>query len=112
MIAITSLPVMGTKRGQRGHSTSRRIGELSRPYQQLMETSKAIIRRFGAGSSENLRDANSFFIDIAEIWENYIQAILTKYLPSDYRVVSPNESDAFVHRTLRGNDSGVLGQAV
>lgn len=69
-----------------------RYTRMSSGYQQLMQTSKAIIRQFGAGSSESLRDETSFLIDIAEMWENYLQAILTKYLPADYRVFSPNES--------------------
>lgn len=69
-----------------------RYTRMSRGYEQLMQTSKAIIRRFGGDGSEVLRADTSFFIDIAEIWENYLQAILTKYLPGDYRVFSPNES--------------------
>jgi len=68
-----------------------RYTRMSNGYRQLMQTSKAVIQRFGAGSSESLRDDTSFFIDIAEIWENYLQAILTKHLPKDYRVFSPNE---------------------
>jgi 5-methylcytosine-specific restriction enzyme subunit McrC len=67
-----------------------RYTKMSSGYSELMQTSKAIIRRFGAGTSETLRSDSSFFIDIAEIWENYLQAILTAYLP-DYRVFSPNE---------------------
>jgi 5-methylcytosine-specific restriction endonuclease McrBC regulatory subunit McrC len=33
----------------------------------------------------------SFFIDMAELWENYLLAVLKRHLP-DYEVVSPNSS--------------------
>jgi 5-methylcytosine-specific restriction endonuclease McrBC regulatory subunit McrC len=67
-----------------------RYTKMSIGYSELMQVSKAVIRRFGAGASEALRSGTSFFIDIAEIWENYLQAILNRHLP-DYHVFSPND---------------------
>lgn len=69
-----------------------RFTRMSEGYRPLMQISKAIIRRFGASTSDALRGTTSFFIDVAELWEKYIQAILAKHLPASYRVISPNET--------------------
>lgn len=67
-----------------------RYTKMSIGYEPLMRTSKAIIRHFGAGQAEKLQAGCSFLVDIAEIWENYLQAILTRHLP-EYSIESPNE---------------------
>jgi len=69
-----------------------RYTRMSEGYRPLMQVGKAIIRRFGASTSAASPGETSFFIDIAEIWENYLQAILTRHLPPIYRVINPNET--------------------
>ena len=69
-----------------------RYTRMSEGYRPLMQVCKAIIRRFGASTSTASPGDASFFIDVSEIWENYLQAILTRYLPSNYRVINPNET--------------------
>jgi 5-methylcytosine-specific restriction endonuclease McrBC regulatory subunit McrC len=68
-----------------------RYTRMSEGYRPLMQISRAIIRRFGATASHAVAGETSFFIDVAEVWENYLQAILTRHLPARYRVISPNE---------------------
>jgi len=69
-----------------------RYTRMSEGYRPLMQISKAIIRRFGAATSLSASGQPSFFVDISEIWENYLHAILTKHLPAPYRVINPNNS--------------------
>ena len=68
-----------------------RFTRMSEGYRPLMQISKALIRRFGA-SAGDASDNTSFFIDVAELWENYLEAILTKHLPAPYRVINPNKT--------------------
>jgi 5-methylcytosine-specific restriction endonuclease McrBC regulatory subunit McrC len=65
---------------------------MSEGYRPLMQVGKAIIRRFGAARSDAAPGESSFFIDVAEIWENYLEAILTRHLPSAYKVINPNRT--------------------
>ena len=69
-----------------------RYTRMSESYRPLMQVSKAIIRRFGASRSDSGLGESSFFIDVAEIWENYLEAILKRYLPPTYRVINPNNT--------------------
>jgi len=60
-------------------------------YRQLMELSKPIIRRSGAGSQNHKFEGLSYFIDISEIWENYLYKIIKSPLEKKgYIVSSPN----------------------
>jgi 5-methylcytosine-specific restriction enzyme subunit McrC len=68
-----------------------RYTRLSEGYKPLMETSKAVIRQFGGNSQGGAQQVPSFFIDMAELWENYLLAVLKRHLPPEYRVTSPNE---------------------
>jgi 5-methylcytosine-specific restriction enzyme subunit McrC len=66
---------------------------LSIGYRPLMQASLAILRRFGGSTLQNAAsETPSYFIDLAELWENYLLAILQRYLPSEYRIWSPNET--------------------
>lgn len=70
-----------------------RYTRLSSGYRPLMQASKAILHRFGAGGSKtSVFESPSYFIDMAELWENYLLAVLRRHLPDGYRVFSPNES--------------------
>ncbi len=70
-----------------------RYTRLSSGYRPLMQASKAILQRFGAGGSKtSIFESPSYFIDMAELWENYLLAVLRRHLPDRYRVFSPNES--------------------
>jgi hypothetical protein len=69
-----------------------RYTRMSEGYRPLMQVGKAIIRRFGASRSDSVLGESSFFIDVAEIWENYLEAILTRHLPPTYRVINPNNT--------------------
>jgi hypothetical protein len=69
-----------------------RFTRMSEGYRPLMQASKAVIRRFGASASGTLVGDTSFFIDLSELWENYLQAMLTAHLPASYKVVSPNDT--------------------
>lgn len=69
-----------------------RYTRLSEGYRSLMQVSKAIIRRFGGGAGNAIGHVPSYFIDMAELWENYLLAILRRHLPGEYQVFSPNEA--------------------
>lgn len=68
-----------------------RYTNMSYGYLQLMQVGKAIIRHLGASRSDLPSGGVSLFIDVSEIWENYIEAVLLSHLPSNYRIVNPNE---------------------
>ena len=68
-----------------------RYTRMSAGYRPLMRMSKAIIHRFGGGGSNTIGQLPSYFIDMAELWENYLLAVLRRHLPAEYRVFSPNE---------------------
>ncbi|GAA5142533.1 hypothetical protein GCM10023213_28670 [Prosthecobacter algae] len=62
-------------------------------YRPLMQASVALLRRFGGGhdrAESLLQDTPSYLIDLAELWENYLLAVLGRYLPARYRIFSPN----------------------
>lgn len=70
-----------------------RYTRLSIGYRPLMQASLALLRRFGGGSSRNAEDMiPSYFIDMAELWENYLLAVLRRHLPEEYRIFSPNDA--------------------
>jgi 5-methylcytosine-specific restriction enzyme subunit McrC len=70
-----------------------RYTRLSIGYRPLMQASQAIMRRFGGCTLQNAAsETPSYFIDLAELWENYLLAILQRHLPSEYRIWSPNET--------------------
>lgn len=60
-------------------------------YRPLMELSRALLQRFSAKHQTQGNQGLSFFIDIAELWENYLYAILVRELPPGYTVHNPNE---------------------
>ncbi len=69
-----------------------RYSKLNEGYRPLMHASRAIIRRFGSGTHGSAEKGPSFFIDIAELWENYLQGVLSARLPPEFRVYSPNDT--------------------
>lgn len=73
--------------------TKIRYTRFSIGYRPLMQASLAILRRFGGGNQQNATsEVPSYFIDMAELWENYLLAVLKRFLPVKYRVYSPNET--------------------
>ena len=69
-----------------------RYTRLSNGYRPLMQASLAILRHFGGSTLQNAEsETPSYFIDLAELWENYLLAILQRHLPSEYHIWSPNE---------------------
>ena len=70
-----------------------RYSKLNKHYRQVMQLSTAIIANHLASSDTNADNNNSFayFIDVAELWENYLLKVLQRKLP-DYEVYSPNET--------------------
>jgi 5-methylcytosine-specific restriction enzyme subunit McrC len=60
-------------------------------YRPLMELSCALLQRYNAKHQTQGNQGISFFIDIAELWENYLYAILVRELPPGYTVHNPNE---------------------
>ncbi len=64
-------------------------------YRLFMEISQALIRHQSvAGDSQvNLKQSVSYFIDIAELWEEYIFETLRRNLPGGYSVTCPNHLD-------------------
>ena len=67
-----------------------RYSKMTEGYRPLMQASRAILRRFGSGVQGVTENGPSFLVDMAELWENYLQSILTERLPEEYRVYSPN----------------------
>jgi hypothetical protein len=67
-------------------------------YSMLMDISAQVIDKVGSSSYEDRGSADgfSFFLDVAELWENYVYRILKKGLPPEFQVVSPNfEGEAY-----------------
>lgn len=64
---------------------------MTKYYKPLMELSKNLITFKNYQNTSNLRQKNSIaiFIDMAEIWENYLYNLLRKNL-SDYEIENPN----------------------
>ena len=78
---------------------------MNEAYRPLMQISRAIIGKLGGveGSSQADPNAMSYFIDIAEIWENYLLSVMRKYLEPEYTVIAPNETggDALFNNGFR-----------
>jgi 5-methylcytosine-specific restriction endonuclease McrBC regulatory subunit McrC len=72
--------------------TKIRYSKLNKHYRPVMQLSKAIFSNHMAASNPNTLSNNSFayFIDISELWENYLLKVLQRNL-SEYEVYSPNE---------------------
>ena len=62
------------------------------PYRAVMNLSKLILRGYGAGEVEGAGKGPAYFVDVAEIWENYLLSVFQKRI-SEYRFVSPNEQN-------------------
>lgn len=60
------------------------------PYRAVMNLSKLILRGYGAGEVEGAGRGPAYFVDVAEIWENYLLTAFQKWMP-EYRFESPNE---------------------
>lgn len=60
------------------------------PYRPVMNLSKLILRGYGAGEVEGAGRGPAYFVDVAEIWENYLLTAFKKWIP-EYRFESPNE---------------------
>ncbi|MFZ4441285.1 MAG: McrC family protein, partial [Syntrophales bacterium] len=69
-----------------------RYTRMTNGYRQLMYFSKAVIRRLGAKPEDSRTSGASFFVDIAEIWENYIFAVMKRFLPPAYTIINPNQT--------------------
>jgi 5-methylcytosine-specific restriction endonuclease McrBC regulatory subunit McrC len=64
---------------------------MTKYYKPLMELSKNLISFKHYEHTSNLQKKSfSMFIDMAEIWENYIYNLLRKKLPSEYEIENPN----------------------
>lgn len=64
---------------------------MTEPYRRLMALSKIVIRGLGACDCAFSREAPAFFVDLAEIWENYLMRVFRTRVP-EYRFESPNAS--------------------
>lgn len=62
---------------------------MTEPYRPVMELSKILLRGYGAGEIDGATSGPSYFVDVAEIWENYLLQVLKRRMP-EYSVVSPN----------------------
>jgi len=69
-----------------------RYSKLNFHYKKVMELSSLIIKSESIKSDSSLSNNNSFsyFLDIAELWENYLLKVLQRNLP-EYYIYSPNE---------------------
>ncbi len=69
-----------------------RYSKLNFHYKKVMELSSLIIKKESKTSDVNSNNYDSFayFIDIAELWENYLLKVLQRGLP-EYYIYSPNE---------------------
>lgn len=80
--------------------------KMNESYMQLMEICRYII-------SYNMPDynmissgieGNSFFVDIAELWENYIYNVLQKNLSDKYEIISPNYLNSDTYYLLKNKE--------
>ncbi|WP_434581551.1 McrC family protein [Sulfurimonas sp. NW15] len=69
-----------------------RYSKLNIYYKKVMELSSLIIKSKSKSSDNQASNSDgfSYFLDIAELWENYLLKVLQKNL-SEYEVYSPNE---------------------
>ncbi len=66
---------------------------MTEPYRPVMQLSKVILQGYGAGEYEGGSKGPSFFVDMAEIWENYLLSVFKRKLPQ-YTFVSPNNENS------------------
>lgn len=65
--------------------------KLNISYKKVMELSGLIIKNESKSSNKSFKnDSFSYFLDIAEVWENYLLKLLEKNL-LEYTIYSPNE---------------------
>lgn len=82
------------------HSQSFSTGEIDRinytrlniRFRPLMSLSRAILKGNDASTDSDHDSTKSFFIDMAELWEEYLLAVLKRGLAEEYRVYSPNHA--------------------
>ncbi len=69
-----------------------RYSKLNIYYKKVMELSSLILKSESKSSDKISTNSDSFsyFLDIAELWENYLLKVLQKYLPN-FNIYSPNE---------------------
>lgn len=69
-----------------------RYSKLNIYYKKVMELSSLIIKTQSksSDSTSSSNDSFSYFLDIAELWENYLLKVLQRNLP-EYDIYSPNE---------------------
>ncbi|MEA2028323.1 MAG: hypothetical protein U9N49_05060 [Campylobacterota bacterium] len=69
-----------------------RYSKLNIYYKKVMELSKLIIKSQSKSSdiTSNSNDSFSYFIDIAQLWEDYLLKVLQRNL-SQYEIYSPND---------------------
>lgn len=68
-----------------------RYSKLNIFYKKVMELSSLIIKNQSksTNSKSSINDSFSYFLDISELWENYLLKLLQKNLPQ-YEIYSPN----------------------
>ena len=69
-----------------------RYSRLNIYYKKVMELSSLILKSQSKSSDSrsNNNDSFSYFLDIAELWENYLLKVLQRNLP-EYNIYSPND---------------------
>ena len=69
-----------------------RYSKLNIYYKKVMELSSLILKSQSKSSdiTSSKNDSFSYFLDIAELWENYLLKVLQRNLP-EYNIYSPNE---------------------
>jgi 5-methylcytosine-specific restriction endonuclease McrBC regulatory subunit McrC len=69
-----------------------RYSKLNIYYKKVMELSSLILKSQSksSDSTSSNNDSFSYFLDIAELWENYLLKVLQRNLP-EYDIYSPNE---------------------
>ncbi len=69
-----------------------RYSKLNFYYKKVMELSSLILKKESKTSDiySSNNDSFAYFVDIAELWENYLLKVLQKGL-SEYHIYSPNE---------------------
>ena len=63
---------------------------MNEAYRPLMELSKVILRGYGAGEFGGEGSGPSYFVDVSEIWENYLLSVMRSRVEG-YIFVSPND---------------------
>ena len=63
---------------------------MTEPYRSVMALSKVLLRGYGASEIEGGGTTPAYFVDVAEVWENYLLAVMKSGLP-EYTFISPNE---------------------